>query len=631
MKLSNNDIIKQIASYDDWVTATELSEHFDVSTRTIRSRIAEINADGEIIESSYKGYRCSKQSEVTEEQNEKDSRVLYVLRKLIVPEANLNIYDLADEMYISDSQFARVLDDVKDYIEPYGIDLIRYRNLISLERKEKNIRRLIMSLITNQENAFLISEEFDHLASKEYQEKIRGKIQEIFENCGIYANDYGFQTILMHVIIMLNRNPNESIIDDLNDLSVENNRFYLAATQIRSFIKAEYDVELSDFDTRSLTLMITNNCNEIEATALSLDGIDSYIEKEYIDLTNSILAKLQENYCLDDFDSKFVINLTLHIKNMVARARNDSFAVNPLAGKFKEQNALIYDMATFIVNEICKEEHITVVDDEIAFIAFHIGYYIEMSISEKSKVNCYYVYADYHMMYVTAVEKIMDHLHQKLNISTVIPIRNIDQIPGDIDLIISGAGPIRKDDIPVVETNIYISDTDLSNIEEAVDEIIQMKKNSKIIRSLKHFVNPSLFKRDFYAQDEFEMIRKLSEDCFNLHLVDSSFVQEVLERENLSSTSFSNNVAIPHSLRTNARQSFLYIVSNKEAMKWGSNDVNIIVLIGASKTDKKAFTDVFSGIINVLYEKENVRRLLHCPDYDSFIDVLYDLIMNYKD
>ena len=102
MKLSNNDIIKQIASYDDWVTATELSEHFDVSTRTIRSRIAEINADGEIIESSYKGYRCSKQSEVTEEQNEKDSRVLYVLRKLIVPEANLNIYDLADEMYISD-------------------------------------------------------------------------------------------------------------------------------------------------------------------------------------------------------------------------------------------------------------------------------------------------------------------------------------------------------------------------------------------------------------------------------------------------------------------------------------------------------------------------------------------------
>ena len=51
MKLNNDEIIEKIKSYNDWVSATDLSKLLNVSTRTIRTRIKEINIDEVIIES----------------------------------------------------------------------------------------------------------------------------------------------------------------------------------------------------------------------------------------------------------------------------------------------------------------------------------------------------------------------------------------------------------------------------------------------------------------------------------------------------------------------------------------------------------------------------------------------------
>ena len=632
MKLNNDEIIEKIKSYNDWVSATDLSKLLNVSTRTIRTRIKEINIDEVIIESSYKGYKFKKypNANKSDKGGIKEEQILFVLRKLIAPSAKLNIYDLADELYVSDTQFARILDNVKEYLEPFDIELNRYRNFIFLERKEKNIRRLIMSIIKNQDNGFLVNDEIDDFVSKEELQEVRDNIQSIFENCGIYINDYGLQTIVLHVVIMIKRYASSSFVDE-PVRCMEENKYVLAAKQVKSFLFSKFEIELTDFDLQNLVLMITNNSNDLESKGITDISINTIMDEKYSNMTSEILDKLAENYCLDHFERKFIVNLTLHIKNLIERAKNNTYTPNPLVNKFKEQNALIYDMATFVSNEVKKEAGIEIVDDEIAFIAFHIGYYIENSLNEKSKVNCCFVYADYHMMYLKAVDKIMNNLSDKINMNTIISIKDVDRIPDEIELIISSTGIIRKNEIPVVETNVFISDVDIKNIRLKANSIIQKKKNHKIIKSMSYFINKELFKKDLYADNEFEMIKCLASDCFNKHLVDSSFAQEVIEREKLSSTSFSNSVALPHSLNTNARKSFIYIVSNSKSMKWGNNKVNIIVMIGVNNKDRKAFNDVFGGIVNVLYEKDNVKNLLLCENYDSFINKLFELIENYEE
>ena len=116
------------------------------------------------------------------------------------------------------------------------------------------------------------------------------------------------------------------------------------------------------------------------------------------------------------------------------------------------------------------------------------------------------------------------------------------------------------------------------------------------------------------------------QECVQLGLCNENYVREVLEREQLSSTSFRNGVAVPHSLNINANQSFLSVVINNEEMDWGENKVSVIVMIGTSRKDREAFKLIFDELIAVLYEPENIRELLKCRTYKDFIETLATLI-----
>ena len=122
------------------------------------------------------------------------------------------------------------------------------------------------------------------------------------------------------------------------------------------------------------------------------------------------------------------------------------------------------------------------------------------------------------------------------------------------------------------------------------------------------------------------MIENLTYECHELGLCDASFRNEVLKRESLSSTSFGNLVAVPHSLMQNALHSFLSVVINEKSMPWGNDQVNIIVLIGICKDDRKAFRELFDDLITMLSEPINVSKLIRCDSYDDFIKELTNML-----
>ena len=58
MKVSTSELISLIQQHSDWMEANDIAEYFDVSTRTIRNRIRDINTTyPNLIVSSYKGYK----------------------------------------------------------------------------------------------------------------------------------------------------------------------------------------------------------------------------------------------------------------------------------------------------------------------------------------------------------------------------------------------------------------------------------------------------------------------------------------------------------------------------------------------------------------------------------------------
>ena len=144
---------------------------------------------------------------------------------------------------------------------------------------------------------------------------------------------------------------------------------------------------------------------------------------------------------------------------------------------------------------------------------------------------------------------------------------------------------------------------------------------------ISRFMDASLFRRNFYAADEVSMIKALAQECTEAGLCSPSYVQEVLDREKLSPTSFGNGVAIPHSMSASTARSFLSVVVNDKPMAWGTQKVSLIMLMGLSEADRKGFSVLFDSLLEVLSDPAKVTQLTRSNTYDEFAGRLNDMIM----
>ena len=636
MKINISQIIETINNANTWIDANELGALFNVSTRTIRNYIKRINeTHSDLILGSNKGYKInkSKYSEYnrfsqTPEDNINQERIQYVINQLLVAKDSVDIYELADELAISDAHFERLITRIKEYLSPFHVSIERKRNKIRLAGSELNKRKIINKLLSTYDEQFVYFTDPFNSEIKFEIGNIKNDLVYILENFGFYINDYGLNTILLHIIVLIERISSGNVMDSRENMRSFSVKEQNMLTEIKKYIQTNYRVELQEDDLYWLAMVILNNCAHTGDILLNHDNINLYVEEEYLVLSKDILSSLSKNYGLESFTSDFAVNFTIHIRNLVKRAENQSYTINPLTNTFKGNYPLIYDMATYATKVISDRTGLKINDDEISFIAFHIGSYLENSNMKKSKVNCCFVYAEYHNFHVKSVEKIIQHLHSELYISSTISIKSIEQIPPNVELLISCCSiPKNITSIPIIETTMFISNDDISNIRDSIKIIKEKKKKEIIVSSLQQFIEKELFRKNFYLDTYQEIIHYLANECLDLGLVNENYESEVLEREELSSTSFSNGVAIPHSLNMSANHSFLSVIINSKPMKWGENNVNIVIMIGTSMIDRDAFKFIFDELIMILYDEENVRRLVKCGSYEEFTEEIASMIL----
>lgn len=79
-----------------------------------------------------------------------------------------------------------------------------------------------------------------------------------------------------------------------------------------------------------------------------------------------------------------------------------------------------------------------------------------------------------------------------------------------------------------------------------------------------------------------EKRKYISSRLIKLDYVDSSFFEEVLKREQLSSTAF-GNFAIPHSMKMKAMKTGIDVVITRNPIAWDKYPVNLVLMICFNK------------------------------------------------
>ncbi|KUO75198.1 MAG: hypothetical protein APF77_15865 [Clostridia bacterium BRH_c25] len=638
MKLDKDTLLDVLRQQNTWVDSTFLTEIFNVSSRTIRNYVSKINENLEtpLIESCHKGYHINLESFHRLKKSMKKSpvetpeeRVNYIVRKLISSQNTVNFFDLAEELFVSDSTLQNDIKRAKSMLQYFNLRIVRNQNIISIEGGERNKRKLIHHLISiENNNNFMAFTSSGIFFDRNKSTELSHNIPLILQRHHIYINDFGLNNIILHLLVTIDRIQSGKDISGTVPLEkVRSTKNFFAAMEIKAFIESILNIDISDAELYYLTLNISSNSNPMDYSFVNAENINDYLDEKYILITKKTIQHLEETYYLEPFDDAFIVKLTIHIHNLFQRAVNNAHVKNPLTIKIKTTYPLIYDMAVFVANEIRGNEKIFINEDEIAFIAFHIGTYMESNKNTQNKVSCIFVYTDYHNMHQPALVQIKQNFENDLNIIAISSIKELSATLPPCDLIISTVDAAFDMDAAVVQVNVFLTQRDIERLREEISAIKLMKKSNVLISNINRFIGYRLFEKEFYAHDEFEMIELLTYECYRLGLCNASFKDEILERESLSSTSFNNSVAVPHSLKHNTLRSFLSVVINEKGMQWGNHLVHVIILIGINKDDHTAFQEIFDDLIAILCEPILLNQLIKCQDYDDFINTLTPLML----
>ena len=117
-----------------------------------------------------------------------------------------------------------------------------------------------------------------------------------------------------------------------------------------------------------------------------------------------------------------------------------------------------------------------------------------------------------------------------------------------------------------------------------------------------------------------DVIRLLGDRLISAGVVDDDYVTGALDRERMSSTAFTDLLAVPHAMTMSASRSAIAIAIDEHPIEWGGASVHVVALIAFAEDGRAEFQAVFDQFVEAFSEPDNVRRLVRgALDYPGLL------------
>lgn len=616
-----------------WLTGKELSQMLSVSDRTIRSDIESINreADKVLIESNIrKGYRlnqdCINEIKFNDKKNNSipqtsKERCRYILQKLLVKKSDLNITDLLSEIYISEYSLDNDLKKIKTLLESYPtLEIVKSRNHLSLEGSEQSKRDLYKCLLLEEtkKNSLNINEiatlytNFDLIKAKTI-------LEEIFEKYNYTVNDVSFPSLILHIGVAIERMLTFNYINDTirDHPSIYETIEFQIATEFFEKISTLYQIRVVKSEIVLLSLLLMGK----KGTVISEKNLSPYLQGKSCErLVYDMLEHLNQKFSIDlSHDQDLIIGLTLHLESMIERSIKNLKIDNVYLQEIKRRYPMIFELALSCTNFLSDELNIHIEEAEIGFISLHLGMSYER-IHVKEKIRVVLIVPTTNAILNKPQEKLSKIFSDYMNIVACLSYFEQETIQKlNPDLIICSVPLTHSLDIPTIQISIFITREDESKIFTALNEIEHARLQQKYSGQMLHLMKPEHFYVDKDFKTPQECIRYICTQLEEDGSVDEKFYNSVMLRENISSTSFIYNYAIPHAIDPSVNDSNIGVMILKRPIEWGQFQVKIVFLLAIKNSDNNTMRLFFEYLMSLSNDIGKLSNLLDCNSYDDFI------------
>lgn len=183
-----------------------------------------------------------------------------------------------------------------------------------------------------------------------------------------------------------------------------------------------------------------------------------------------------------------------------------------------------------------------------------------------------------------------------------------------IDFIISTIPLQNTLPVPVIDVHAILGDDDIVRLKR----FVQNSQDTGVLR----YVSPALtfFQQDLQSREE--VLQFFVNVLKEQHRIPDEFEQLLLEREQVSPTSFGHLVAIPHPIKPATDDTFCAICTLKKPVLWGEDRVQVVCLLSIQKTYQKELQSLYQFLVRLTERKEVVEQLIKASSFEELTAAL---------
>lgn len=621
-------IIKELNnSKKSYINSIELADMLGVSSRTVKRDLKEISEilkdNGAEVEATNQGYRLiinedelfsqfideniSSSAEVSGKKSDKVNGIL----ELLLSNLYINQDKIADELYISRSSINKVMMDVKNILSEYKITIQNKPHYgYILEGNEIDIRNCMVRFLTQrkEDNSILISNRLVGFKEEDYYNLLE-EIKNIFKDLKIRKNDIEINYITRYIVISIFRVKYncEIVLDDNINISLDNSVISASKT-IAKKIKERFKVEFTFEDILYISYIIGNNHIEIK----ELDDSGISVEQMVI----HAIDKIKNEYDIDFFrDGTLLKGLINHLYTSYSRYCLNVTLDNPLINLIKSKYIEAYNYS-ILFSKVFKEEYgISMTEEDIGYIALHFAASLEryiMNNSLKAIIVCCSGVGTAELLKTRITKKF-----QNIAIKGVYPAYILDSLElSDIDLIIS---TVNLEGVNLEKEVINVSPLLTDEDEEKINEHVKKQRDYDYLQNL---MSDDLFFTNIEASSKEEVIEIMTKAMIERDIITEETKEQILKREEMSSTEITNLVAIPHCIAKENKNSVLAIGILKRPIMWDKSQVQIVFL-GVLDPQVKQNRKVFSMLYKLTKKVDKIKELVNIDELSYFKKKLF--------
>ncbi len=625
-----------LARDGEWVTASALADAIGVTPRSIRSYITALNArvpGGVAVESGPQGYRAGPDSAAAvhvEDAGTPRDRLHRLVRALLDAPEGIDAFETAEAFFVSPATIDADLGRVRGLLGGTELSLERTASRARLRGTEMAQRRLLSRLAHDEteDGSFDLESLRRTLGERSVGAVAFGPFKDDLvaelTGLGYFVNEFGIGDVVMHIAIAADRITRGRALEttDAVDLPAR----VVVGEVLDRLTRKHLGVVLGAGDRQHLAALVLTRVvapGAAEPSALIRERIDPAVAAAVRD----VVARAAAEFLVDIDQEDFVLRLSLHVQNLTLRAREQAWSRNPLTRSLKTTYPMIFEVAVYIADALRGLLGIALLDDEIAYIAMHIGGRLEHSRRSGQTLTATIVCPGYYELHELLRSSVDRSLGQSVTVVGVETRVDPDWAAIDTDLILTTIVPPAVNE-RTVHIQPFLTDADVDRVQTAAARVRRARRLARLRAELERYFDADAFVRGLDGVGgEDAVIRALGAPLVSQQVIDDDYIERTIERERLSSTAFTDALAVPHAIGMTATRTAISIGIADSSIPWGDARVQVVAMVAFSESDRAAFQTVFEQLVEVFSERESVQRIVRRgTTFGAFLDELVAVV-----